>query len=136
MTDLWLISSARRSFSYEFEWRWHGCNVSDRIVLYFHSNSSADPRNTDCDYSSAYISLLTNSDLVGHGMTFTIGRGNDIVSAQITLFYFKDFYLRDYQVCAAIGEVANRLVGKEVEALFANMGKTWDYLLADSQLRW
>jgi hypothetical protein len=37
-------------------------------------------RNTDCDYSSAYISLYTNSDLVGHGMTFTIGRGNDIVS--------------------------------------------------------
>ena len=37
-------------------------------------------RNTDCDYSSAYVSLYTNSDLVGHGMTFTIGRGNDIVS--------------------------------------------------------
>ncbi len=40
------------------------------------------------------------------------------------------------KVCSAIGEVANRLVGKEVEALFANMGKAWDYLLADSQLRW
>ena len=37
-------------------------------------------RNTDCDYSSAYISLYTDTDLVGHGMTFTIGRGNDIVS--------------------------------------------------------
>lgn len=36
-------------------------------------------RNTDCDYSSAYVTLLTDSDLVGHGMTFTIGRGNDIV---------------------------------------------------------
>jgi len=37
-------------------------------------------RNTECDYSSAYITLLTDSNLVGHGMTFTIGRGNDIVS--------------------------------------------------------
>lgn len=37
-------------------------------------------RNTDCDYSSAYVELLTDSDLVGYGMTFTIGRGNDIVS--------------------------------------------------------
>jgi hypothetical protein len=37
-------------------------------------------RNTDCDYSSAYVSLYTDSNLVGHGMTFTIGRGNDIVS--------------------------------------------------------
>ena len=36
-------------------------------------------RNTECDYSSAYVSLFTNSDLVGYGMTFTIGRGNDIV---------------------------------------------------------
>ena len=50
-------------------------------------------------------------------MTFTIGRGNDIV-------------------CAAIQELAKRLVGKDVEELFAAMGKTWDYLSADSQLRW
>ncbi|PSS36945.1 hypothetical protein PHLCEN_2v1161 [Hermanssonia centrifuga] len=73
--------------------------------------------NTDCDYSSAYVSLLTSSDLIGHGMTFTIGRGNDIV-------------------CAAIKEVAARLQGKDVEELFANMGKTWEYLCADPQLRW
>ena len=35
----------------------------------------------ECDYSSAYVALLTDSDLTGYGMTFTIGRGNDIVSA-------------------------------------------------------
>lgn len=73
--------------------------------------------NTDCDYSSAYVTLFTSSDLVGHGMTFTIGRGNDIV-------------------CSAIKEVAGRLKGKEIESLFANMGQTWDYLCADPQLRW
>ena len=73
--------------------------------------------NTDCDYSSAYVTLKTSTDLAGHGMTFTIGRGNDIV-------------------CAAIKEVAARLVGKDVEELFANMGKAWDYLCADPQLRW
>ncbi|KAF7296937.1 MR-MLE domain-containing protein [Mycena indigotica] len=39
--------------------------------------------NTDCDYSSAYVTLLTDSALVGHGMTFTIGRGNDIVCAAL-----------------------------------------------------
>ena len=39
-------------------------------------------RNTECDYSSAYVSIFTDgeSPLVGHGMTFTIGRGNEIVS--------------------------------------------------------
>ena len=73
--------------------------------------------NTDCDYSAAYVTLLTSSDLVGYGMTFTIGRGNDIV-------------------CMAIKELSQRLVGKDVEKLFANMGKTWDYLSADPQLRW
>lgn len=36
----------------------------------------------------------------------------------------------------AIKEVANRLVGKDTEELFADMGKTWDYMMADSQLRW
>ncbi|KAI0915920.1 hypothetical protein AcV5_003394 [Taiwanofungus camphoratus] len=81
------------------------------------SGDGTDAMNTDCDYSAAYVTLFTSSDLVGHGLTFTIGRGNDIV-------------------CAAIKELAKRLVGKDVEDLFGNMGKTWDYLSADSQLRW
>lgn len=73
--------------------------------------------NTDCDYSSAYVTLQTSSDLVGHGMTFTIGRGTNVV-------------------CAAIKELSLKLIGKDVEELFADMGKTWDYLASDSQLRW
>jgi len=72
------------------------------------SGDGTDAMNTDCDYSSAYISLLTDSDLVGHGMTFTIGRGNDIV-------------------CFAISEVAKRLIGKETEELFGDMGKAWEF---------
>lgn len=81
------------------------------------TGDGSDAMNTDCDYSSAYVSLYTDSNLVGHGMTFTIGRGNDIV-------------------CQAIKEVASRLVNKEIESLFADMGKAWDHLVADSQLRW
>ncbi|KAG8894565.1 hypothetical protein FRB99_001135, partial [Tulasnella sp. 403] len=82
------------------------------------TGDGTDAMNTDCDYSSAYVIIHTSDpELTGQGMTFTIGRGNDIV-------------------CAAIREVANRLIGKKLEDLFANMGKTWDYLLADSQLRW
>ncbi|KAI6124557.1 enolase C-terminal domain-like protein [Pisolithus croceorrhizus] len=50
-------------------------------------------------------------------MTFTIGRGNDIV-------------------CQAIAALANRLIGLDPEDLFKNMGKTHDYISADSQLRW
>ncbi|KZT19947.1 enolase C-terminal domain-like protein [Neolentinus lepideus HHB14362 ss-1] len=81
------------------------------------TGDGTDAMNTDCDYSSAYVSLYTTSNLVGHGMTFTIGRGNDIV-------------------CEAIRQVANRLVGKNIEELFADMGKAWELLVADPQLRW
>ncbi|KAF8333299.1 mandelate racemase/muconate lactonizing enzyme [Amanita rubescens] len=82
------------------------------------TGDGTDAMNTDCDYSAAYVTLFTDTaDLVGYGMTFTTGRGNDIV-------------------CHAIKDVANRLVGKDTEELFADMGKAWDYLMADAQLRW
>ncbi|KAK9469514.1 enolase C-terminal domain-like protein [Lipomyces arxii] len=77
----------------------------------------SDAMNDAGDYSSAYVILKTNEELTGHGMTFTIGRGNDIV-------------------CMAIKNVANRLVGKTLSELTADMGKTWRYLVGDSQLRW
>ncbi|KAI9460262.1 enolase C-terminal domain-like protein [Lactarius psammicola] len=75
------------------------------------TGDGSDAMNTDCDYSAAYVSLHTDSNLVGHGMTFTIGRGNDIVS------------------------VARRpcLRSSRCSPTWA---KTWDYLVADSQLRW
>ncbi|KAF8918125.1 enolase C-terminal domain-like protein [Mucidula mucida] len=81
------------------------------------SGDGTDAMNTECDYSSAYVTLFTDSDLAGHGMTFTIGRGNEIV-------------------CDAIKLVASRLVGKETEDLFSDMGKTWDFMMSDPQLRW
>ena len=49
-------------------------------------------------------------------MTFTIGRGNDIV-------------------CRAIDAIVARLVGRTLGALTADMGATWRHLVADSQLR-
>jgi L-galactonate dehydratase len=70
------------------------------------------------DYSSAYIILRTSSpELNGHGFSFTIGRGNDLV-------------------CAAARYTAERLVGKGWAELTKDMGKTWRYLVSDSQLRW
>lgn len=49
------------------------------------TGDGTDAMNTDCDYSSAYVSLFTDGSLVGHGMTFTIGRGNEIVSGAFLL---------------------------------------------------
>lgn len=69
------------------------------------------------DYSSAYCILHTDSEFKGHGMTFTIGRGNEIV-------------------CTAIAHLADRIKGHTLESLVANWGKTWRHLVNDSQLRW
>jgi L-fuconate dehydratase len=79
----------------------------------------SDAMNPDPDYSAAYVRLRTDADdgYEGHGFVFTIGRGNDV------------------QV-AAIEALADRLVGREVEPLLADMGGTWRSLVHDSQLRW
>merc|ERR1712070_622000 len=50
-------------------------------------------------------------------MTFTIGRGNEIV-------------------CQAIAVLSDRIKGKKLEDLVADWGKTWRYLVSDSHLRW
>ena len=47
--------------------------------------SGSDAMNPDPDYSAAYAILKTDSPegLEGHGLTFTIGRGNEICVAAI-----------------------------------------------------
>ncbi|KAL2218074.1 enolase C-terminal domain-like protein [Thermoascus aurantiacus ATCC 26904] len=79
--------------------------------------TGSDAMNAAGDYSAAYCILYTDSKYTGHGMTFTIGRGNEIV-------------------CAAISTLAPLVVGKELDELTSNWGKTWRYLVSDSQLRW
>jgi len=79
--------------------------------------TGSDAMNAAGDYSSAYCILHTDSEHSGHGMTFTIGRGNEIV-------------------CQAISLLADRIKGKTLEDLVADWGKTWRYLVSDSQLRW
>ncbi|MDB2578453.1 fuconate dehydratase [Tateyamaria sp.] len=77
----------------------------------------SDAMNLAPDYSAAYVVLHVDHGPDGHGMTFTIGRGNEIC-------------------CAAIRAVSDLLVGREIESLFADMGATWKLVTGDSQLRW
>ncbi|KXH68899.1 L-galactonate dehydratase [Colletotrichum salicis] len=79
--------------------------------------SGSDAMNPAGDYSVAHIRLKTNTDVVGHGIAFTIGRGNDLCTAAARM----------------MGE---RLIGKSLGELTENMGKTWRYLVEDSQMRW
>ena len=43
----------------------------------------SDAVHVDPDYSAAYVILKTDGGLEGHGLTFTIGRGNEVCVAAI-----------------------------------------------------
>ncbi|MFJ9450869.1 L-fuconate dehydratase [Herbaspirillum sp. NPDC101397] len=78
----------------------------------------SDAMNPDPDYSAAYVILETDqSGLEGHGLTFTIGRGNEIC-------------------CAAIKAMEHLVVGLDLAWVSADMGRFWRYITSDSQLRW
>ena len=77
----------------------------------------SDAMNVDPDYSAAYVILRTNAGLEGHGLTFTIGRGNDIC-------------------CSVIDSLAASLVGRTLDSLTADLAAFWYQMTGDSQLRW
>ncbi|WP_320201065.1 L-fuconate dehydratase [Agrobacterium sp. rho-13.3] len=82
------------------------------------SLDGSDAMNPDPDYSAAYVILDTDeAGLKGHGLTFTIGRGNDIC-------------------CMAIKAMRHLVVGTELSTVLENPGQYWRHLTSDSQLRW
>ena len=79
----------------------------------------SDAMNPDPDYSAAYVVLETDhpKGLAGHGLTFTIGRGNEI--------------------CVAAIEALSYLIkGKELKSFTDDMAGFWRMITGDSQLRW
>ncbi|MHA6300065.1 L-fuconate dehydratase [Devosia sp. CAU 1758] len=81
------------------------------------SLDGSDAMNPDPDYSAAYVVLGTDGALEGHGLTFTIGRGNEVV-------------------CAAIAALTERVVGLDLDWIAENPGRFWRHVTGDSQLRW
>ncbi|UIJ46661.1 L-fuconate dehydratase [Sphingomonas cannabina] len=78
----------------------------------------SDAMNADPDYSAAYCILETDQPgLAGHGLTFTIGRGNDIC-------------------CAAIQALAPLVEGLDLGWIREDAGRFWRHITGDSQLRW
>src|SRR5690606_37103355 len=71
------------------------------------------------DYSAAYAILRTDqlSGIEGHGLTFTVGRGNELC-------------------VAGIQALAPMLIGVTLESIRADMAGFWRRLTSDSQLRW
>ena len=77
----------------------------------------SDAMNPDPDYSAAYVVLETDGSHEGHGLTFTIGRGNDIC-------------------VAAIQAMEHLVVGVDLDWVREDMGRFWRHVTGDSQLRW
>jgi L-fuconate dehydratase len=82
------------------------------------SLDGSDAMNAAPDYSAAYVILETDAPgLAGHGLTFTIGRGTEVV-------------------VAAVEALAPLVVGRSIEDIAADMGGFWRAFTSDSQLRW
>jgi L-fuconate dehydratase len=96
-----------------------GLSVRDIRFPTSRSLAGSDAMNKDPDYSAAYLVLHTDSPegLEGHGLAFTIGRGNEIC-------------------VATIEAMKHLMVGSTLESFTADMGAFWRHITGDSQLRW
>lgn len=83
------------------------------------TGEGSDAKHKDPNYSSAYLTLYTDNDaLTGHGLTFTIGNGNQLV-------------------VATIDELMKRVIGKDLDKIKKNMAEFWhDMVYGDTQLVW
>jgi len=77
----------------------------------------SDAMNVDPDYSCAYVVLGTDGPLEGHGLTFTVGRGTEVVVAMVRA-------------------LAPLLKGRTLDSVTSDMAGFWRRLTQDSQLRW
>jgi L-fuconate dehydratase len=77
----------------------------------------SDAVNVDPDYSCAYVVLRTDGPHEGHGLTFTTGRGTEVV-------------------VEAVKSLAPLVVGRTLEDVTSDWAGTWRRLTCDSQIRW
>src|SRR5829696_10042738 len=92
----------------------------ETIDLRFPTSRTAagtDAMHKDPDYSAAYVILKTSGAVEGHGLTFTIGRGNELC-------------------VAAIDAMRHLVIGRRLEDITTDFAGFWRSLASESQLRW
>jgi L-fuconate dehydratase len=94
-----------------------GLSVLDLRFPTSRDQVGSDAVHKDPDYSAAYVILETDGGLEGHGLTFTVGRGNEVCAAAIESF-------------------RHLVVGRDLEEITSNFGGFWHSLAGESQLRW
>src|SRR5512145_3045508 len=96
-------------------------NITNVIVRDIRFPTSLQQDGSDAlnagDYSATYIVLETGTGLQGHGLTFTNGRGNEIV-------------------VAAVHALKHHVVGRHLDEIVFDMRSLYRDLTADRQLRW
>ena len=70
----------------------------------------------DPDYSAGYVTLKTNSSNFGNGLTFTLGRVNNLC-------------------VAAVNAMKYMLINTDFTEIRQNKGQLWRSIVSDSQLR-
>jgi L-fuconate dehydratase len=91
--------------------------VSDLRFPTSRTNAGTDAMHPDPDYSAAYVVLGTDSGIEGHGLAFTIGRGNEVVALAIEAF-------------------RPHVIGRRLDEITSDFAGFWRLLAGDSQLRW
>src|SRR5258706_14915749 len=94
-----------------------GLEVLDLRFPTSRTNAGTDAVHVDPDYSAASVIVRTDGSLEGHGLTFTIGRGNEVCAAAIDAF-------------------RHLVVGQRLDDITADFAGFWRRLASDSQLRW
>ncbi len=79
--------------------------------------AGSDAVHADPDYSAAYVILDSDGGAAGHGFSFTIGRGNEIV-------------------CAAVQALAFLVIGRDLDEITGDFAAFHRRLTNESQLRW
>ncbi|KAG7199391.1 hypothetical protein KM043_014022 [Ampulex compressa] len=77
----------------------------------------SDAMHTDPDYSCAYVTIKTDKGFEGYGLTFTLGRGTEIV----------------VEACKSMFKL---LKDQNIIQIFGDFGLFWRKITSESQLRW
>ncbi|PVD23085.1 hypothetical protein C0Q70_16347 [Pomacea canaliculata] len=94
------------------------CSVRDIRFPTSLERDGSDAMNKAPDYSCPYVVLTTDVvGVEGHGITFTVGKGNEIV-------------------CHAVRVLSKMVVGQKVNEIYSDFGKFWQTLTSEDQMRW
>jgi L-fuconate dehydratase len=77
----------------------------------------SDAVNKDPDYSAAYCILETDGAIEGHGLTFTLGRGTELVAD-------------------ALRYLASKIIGRTLASLTSDLNAFYLQVTGDTQFRW